>query len=140
MYCKNCGKEIDNAAAVCVNCGVATGNGVNFCPNCGAATNPGAAVCTNCGVALNNVPTANAAGVVGEQKSKLVAALLAFFLGGIGIHDFYLGYNKYGIIKIVLAVVTCGSVSSIWALIDFIRILTGNINTDANGVPLKNEF
>ncbi|MGL4623921.1 MAG: zinc-ribbon domain-containing protein [Culicoidibacterales bacterium] len=27
MYCKNCGKEIDDNAVVCVNCGVATGNG-----------------------------------------------------------------------------------------------------------------
>ena len=24
MYCKNCGKEIDNNAAVCIHCGVAT--------------------------------------------------------------------------------------------------------------------
>lgn len=26
MFCKNCGKEIDNAAAICVHCGVATNN------------------------------------------------------------------------------------------------------------------
>ena len=26
MYCKNCGKEIDDLAVVCPNCGVATGN------------------------------------------------------------------------------------------------------------------
>lgn len=27
MFCNNCGKEINDNAAVCVNCGVATGNG-----------------------------------------------------------------------------------------------------------------
>ena len=26
MFCKNCGKEIDNLAAVCIHCGVAVGN------------------------------------------------------------------------------------------------------------------
>ena len=31
---------------------------------------------------------------------------------------------------------TCG-LSGIWGLIEGIMILTGSINTDANGVPLK---
>ena len=81
----------------------------------------------------------NAQPVNGEQKSKLVAVLLCFFLGGIGIHDFYLGYTKWGIIKIVLTVCT-GVGGGIWALIDLIRLLTGSLNTDANGAALKNEF
>ncbi len=37
-----------------------------------------------------------------EGKSKIVAALLAFFLGGLGIHKFYLGCNTAGIIMLVL--------------------------------------
>lgn len=133
MYCKNCGKEIDSNAAICVGCGYAVGTGNAYCPNCGQPTAPGAAVCTACGVALT-APVAE-----GEQKSKLVAVLLAFFLGGIGIHDFYLGYTKYGIIKIILTVCT-GVGGGIWALIDFIRLLTGSLHTDAKGVELKKEF
>lgn len=133
MYCKNCGKEIDSNAAICVGCGYAVGTGSNFCHNCGQPVAPGAAVCTSCGVALT-APVA-----AGEQKSKLVAVLLAFFLGGIGIHDFYLGYTKYGIIKIILSLCT-GVGGGIWALIDFIRLLTGSLHTDANGVELKKEF
>ena len=27
MYCKNCGKEIDDKAVICIYCGCATGNG-----------------------------------------------------------------------------------------------------------------
>lgn len=27
MFCKNCGKEIDDKAVICVHCGCATGNG-----------------------------------------------------------------------------------------------------------------
>ena len=42
------------------------------------------------------------------QKSRVVAIILAFFLGGLGIHKFYLGYTKEGIIQIVLTVVTFG--------------------------------
>ena len=134
MFCKNCGSSMDPNAAICVKCGFQKGSGSNYCPNCGSTVNPGAAFCTSCGSTLSG----NAAG--GEQKSKLVAALLAFFLGAIGIHDFYLGYNKNGILKIVLTIVTCGFGGSIWALVDFIRILTGSLHTDANGVELNKEF
>lgn len=133
MFCKNCGNEIDANAAVCVNCGFKKGTGNKYCHNCGTDVAEGQAVCVKCGVALE------AASVNDEQKSKLVAVLLAFFLGSIGIHDFYLGYTKNGIIKIILTVCT-GIGGSIWALIDFIRLLTGSLNTDANGVELKKEF
>ena len=134
MFCKNCGNQLNENAVACMSCGFAKGTGTKFCANCGSEVNPGAAICTSCGAAVNT-----AAPVVGEQKSKLVAVLLAFFLGGFGIHDFYLGYTKYGIIKIVLSLCT-GVGGSIWALIDFIRLLTGSLSTDANGVELKKEF
>ncbi len=57
-----------------------------------------------------------------EGKSQLVALLLAIFLGGLGIHRFYLGYTKYGIIQLLTAG-GCG----IWALIDIINIATGKL-------------
>ena len=128
MYCRNCGREIANIAAVCVNCGVAVGQGANFCNNCGAATVPNAAVCTRCGVAL-------AQPITGEQKSKLTAGLLGIFLGGLGIHNFYLGYTGKAIAQIVLSM--CFGIGAIWGLIEGIMILTGSINKDAKGVPLK---
>ena len=136
MFCKNCGKEINENAVACMGCGFAKGTGDKFCANCGKEVNPGAAFCVNCGAALK-AETVNAA--TGEQKSKLVAVLLAFFLGSIGVHDFYLGYTKNGVIKIILTVCT-GIGGSIWALVDFIRLLTGSFHTDANGVELKKEF
>ena len=133
MYCKNCGNELNENAVACMNCGFGKGTGDRFCSNCGSEINPGAAICIKCGAAVNAV----AAGT--EEKSKLVAVLLAFFVGGIGIHDFYLGYTKNGVIKIILTVCT-GFGGSLWALIDFIRLLTGSLHTDANGVELKKEF
>lgn len=36
-----------------------------------------------------------------EKKSKIVAALLAIFVGGIGIHKFYLGKKVAGVLYIL---------------------------------------
>lgn len=89
-----------------------------------------------------------------SDKSKVVAALLAFFLGTTGAHRYYLGYKKQGIIQtcgllsviigsilyapamlgnnILLLFITImfffyGIGAGIWAFIDFICILTGKL-------------
>lgn len=129
MYCKNCGQQMDPNAAVCVHCGFQKGQGNNFCSNCGTQLAPGAAVCTSCGCAQGPQFTAD------QQKSKLTAGLLGIFLGGLGIHNFYLGYTGKGIAQICLSL--CFGVGAIWGLIEGILILTGNINKDAKGIPLK---
>lgn len=38
-----------------------------------------------------------------SNKNKVVAALLAIFLGGIGIHKFYLGSVGWGVLYILFA-------------------------------------
>ena len=53
-----------------------------------------------------------------DDKSHVAAILLAFFLGVLGIHRFYLGYTWQGIVQLL----TLGGFG-IWALIDFIRII-----------------
>ena len=55
-------------------------------------------------------------------KSQIVAAILCFFLGGLGIHRFYLGYTWQGVVQLLT-----GGGCGIWVLIDFIRILTGDL-------------
>lgn len=131
MFCKNCGNQMDDLAVICVKCGAAKGTGANFCPNCGAPTMPGANVCTQCGVALYTQ-----APPMAQQKSKMAAGLLGIFLGGWGIHNFYLGFTTRAIIQIVVTVCTCG-IGALWGFIEGILILTGNINADANGIPLR---
>ena len=134
MYCRNCGSPVAANAAVCVKCGYAVGTGVNFCPNCGAPSTPGAAVCVNCGTAFCSPVNVN------EQKSSLVAGLLAILLGTLGIHNFYLGFTGKAVAQLLMTVCSCGFLamaSGIWALVEGIMIFTGSINMDAAGVPLK---
>jgi TM2 domain-containing membrane protein YozV len=60
------------------------------------------------------------------SKDKLTAGLLAIFLGGFGIHKFYLGGAKQrtaGIIQLVLSLFTCG-VATIIPFIEGILYLT----------------
>ncbi len=71
--------------------------------------------------------------ITSGQKSRMTAGLLAIFLGGLGIHNFYLGDTKMGIFHILASLVFVGG---IWGIIDGIMILTGKVNTDANGNPL----
>jgi TM2 domain-containing membrane protein YozV len=59
-----------------------------------------------------------------EQKDKkLISGLLGIFLGGLGVHKFYLGYTKEGVIQLVVTMVTCGF-GSILGLIEGILYLT----------------
>lgn len=77
-----------------------------------------------------------------EQKSKLVAGLLGIFLGGLGIHRFYLGHTTIGVVQLLLTiflgVFTFGLVG-LWGFIEGIMILCGAqmFRADAKGVPLR---
>jgi len=75
-----------------------------------------------------------------DLKSKMLAGLFGVFLGSFGVHNFYLGFTGKAVAQLLLTLLTCGigaTISSIWGLIEGIMILCGNINTDAQGRPLK---
>ena len=62
-----------------------------------------------------------------SSKSRLVTALLAWFLGPFGAHRFYVGKTGSAIVMLVLTITVIGAIiSGIWALIDTIRIILGN--------------
>lgn len=121
MFCKQCGKPIED--------------GEELCEDCKASANANTTNTTNA------TPTQNAnVNTNPNQKSKIAAGLLGIFLGSLGIHNFYLGYTGKAIAQLLISILSCGMlavVSSVWGLIEGILILTGSINTDANGNPLK---
>lgn len=137
MYCRNCANEVAEQAVICVKCGLDPLSGTSFCPYCATESHPAAKICRSCG---RPFPV----GRGGEAaKSKMAAGLLGIFLGGLGIHRFYLGYTAIGVAQLVLCLLglaTCGITSiaaSVWGLIEGILILTGSIDKDAQGNPLK---
>ncbi|MFN0216111.1 MAG: TM2 domain-containing protein [Saprospiraceae bacterium] len=64
-------------------------------------------------------------GLAGGEKSSVVAILLAFFLGGLGLHRVYLGGRP---ILILLYIITFGGIFGILPLIDFIRLIIGHMD------------
>ena len=67
-----------------------------------------------------------------SKKSRLAATLLCFFLGIFGAHRFYAG--KIG--TAILMIFTLGGYF-IWAIIDFIYIVSGKF-ADSEGKIIKN--
>jgi hypothetical protein len=68
-----------------------------------------------------------------SPKSRTVASILGFFLGGLGIDRFYLGNIGMGVAKLLLGWLTFG----VWPLIDWIIILAGAAH-DGEGLPVTN--
>ncbi|MDX1681536.1 MAG: TM2 domain-containing protein [Phycisphaeraceae bacterium] len=106
-------------------------------------------------VTLREAPSGKAA------RSRTVAGILAIFLGGLGVHRFYLGYKAIGAFQLILfaaAVIGTlivgiasgadnyslllangllyGSIVPIWGVIEGICIFFGALNRDAQNRPL----
>lgn len=85
-----------------------------YCKNCGLEIDNNSVACPKCGypVGGSRTPLSQV-----SQKKRLVALLLCFFLGCLGVHRFYVGKIGTGVIMFL----TFGGLG-IWALIDFIVI------------------
>lgn len=85
-------------------------SGMVFCRGCGKELHSSAKACPHCGASQS----------VAGSKNKITAALLAFFLGGIGAHKFYLGRIGQGILYLIF----CWTfIPAVIAFIEFIVYL-----------------
>lgn len=66
-----------------------------------------------------------------SEKGFVPTILLCFFLGALGVHRFYVGKIGTGILQLL----TLGGLG-IWALIDFIVIVTGSFK-DKHNLPIR---
>lgn len=134
MFCRQCGKPIDDGQELCEDCKntANVNSSANANNNMNNGTNPTVNVNVNTGYNSSNPNT--------PPKSKIAGGLLGIFLGGLGVHNFYLGYTGKAVAQLLISLLSCGFlswVSAIWGLIEGILILTGSISVDGNGNPLK---
>ena len=89
MYCRNCGKQIDDQATVCPECGAQTGTAQarpapsashTYCKNCGKEVDPKAVVCPYCGAQIvTEKKPVNGLGIAGFIVSIVSLWSGAFF-------------------------------------------------------------
>ncbi|MDI6478179.1 TM2 domain-containing protein [Cronobacter dublinensis] len=87
-----------------------------FCRGCGKEIHESAKACPQCG----------ATQVTAGSKNRISAALLAFFLGGIGVHKFYLGKVGQGFLYLIFFW------TFILAIISFVEFIIYLCDTDEN--------
>lgn len=122
MFCKYCGRESET----------------EVCEECKKTNSENTIEVEATRVESNNTNTSSSENP--QAKSKIAAGLLGIFLGSLGVHNFYLGYTGKAIAQLLISLLSCGVlsfVSGIWGLIEGILILTGSMNVDADGNPLK---
>lgn len=79
-----------------------------------------------------------------RQRSRMAAGILGMLAGTMGLHNFYLGNNQRALTQLLLATlgaaVTCGIstvIVMVWGMSEGVKILEHKINTDGNGIWLK---
>lgn len=135
-FCNKCGAAVKDGEAFCSACGAACAveNKSVFCKSCGAEMNCDDNFCRKCGASVNYSQKVYQAQPTG-RRSKLIAGLLGIFVGGFGIHNFYLGKTGLAVTQIIVTMVTCG-LGYIWGFIEGILILCDKICYDGDGNPL----
>ena len=105
----------------CGKCGNQIVEGTNYCPSCGVRCDENDKTFPpQPTIVYVQTPPQQQVNVLKIKKSKGVALLLCFFLGGFGIHQFYLGNTIQGVFYLLFSW-TC--IPAIISLIDFILLL-----------------
>lgn len=104
MYCKECGKEINDKAVVCIHCGCAVGDSNNNSQN-----NQGYITIVN----TNTIGGSNV-----RNRSWFVSLILCILGGWLGLHRFYTGYTGIGILQLI----SCGGFVIWWVIVYYCNI------------------
>jgi len=103
-HCLNCGEVIAADAEVCPECGVNQSTQLQagfgdrdenqrYCVNCGELIHLQAEICPECGYSQ---PRLRGQGT--RETDQIAAGLLAILLGSFGVHKFYQGNTRNGVL------------------------------------------
>ena len=128
----------------CEFCDTIMIQGERNCPGCGAAASTWSEVASSSSPTVvhhhHHTSGTQEVGLTQEvgvsPKNRLVAGILGLFLGGLGIHNFYLGYTGRGITQLILIWIPgINFIIALWVLLEVIHIFAGKPK-DAKGLPL----
>ena len=94
-------------------------------------------ICLVCGCSLIAPP--EEVNVLRNSKNRIVAAVLAICLGGLGIQKFYMGSWGWGIIYVVVGLATLGIVTSVASFVEGIILLCMSDKDFAEKYPPETE-
>ena len=162
MFCKYCGKELPDNAQFCSKCGrqLVIEKSNETVPKSIPSSDPYESKTDESKSVKNETAFTHTDDTphyvqTESTKSRLAAALLAFFLGEFGAHRFYVGKTGSAVVQLVLGLsffigLICAALDGIelaafffvvgiawsfWLFIDFIIILCGSFK-DKDGLPL----
>lgn len=156
MFCKYCGKQLPDTAIFCSQCGKQIAQKIDNQENViyektGVQQNITEKTVSQFTSTANRTPYKASE----SPKSRLAAALLAFFLGEFGAHRFYVGKMQSAVAQLIMGLsffislllfavdyieiaalfLLIGIGWLIWLIADFIMILCGNFK-DKDNLPL----
>ncbi len=103
-----------------------------FCSVCDNEVSQRGMLCVKCGA-----PTGWEAVISTPAKSRVAYILLGFFLGFLGVHNFYAGYIGRGIAQLLISLATCWLFLPligvwIWALVEIFTV-----KKDVQRIPMR---
>ena len=75
-------------------------------------------------------------------KRRILASILAFLLGWLGVHRFYLGFYSIGVAQIIFTGISMMvgfgvGLGVVWGFMEGFLLATGHMYKDGKGRPLK---
>ena len=132
-YCINCGSELQDEAAVCPDCGVNQSKRLEsgyrdrdanemYCSHCGEIIYREAELCPECGGRQRAGLGKSAA----DNSEQVAAGILAILVGGLGVHKFYQGNTRNGVLYLCFF---WTAIPAVLGLIEGILMLMADVET-----------
>ena len=123
MFCRNCAQELPDHAVACMTCGAPTGVPSPY----GAPQQQ----------QFQQQQFQQQAQPMKSDKSRVAYILLGLFIGTLGIHNFYAGYNGRGIAQLLVTLLLgwwTGLIFFVW-IWNLVEIIA--VSKDAQGLQMS---